>query len=309
MNNDEIQAPNDGAYTQNVDIINVDGLVESTSAITDITSEREAIDIIATSKFSISNYPGGKEYPPLYDLPEEVQKALAYLQLNARRTSKYISMVTENGEPFDAELLPGVTVVYGPSGSGKTLFTEYLAKKEDAFYIRFQEPEMPAITSITAFIHILVSGLVSDKEIIVVDSFRFLLYNSNAKAAAMSGGINSMFFTELTGLHLIAASLNKKLVIVANFLSENSNNEDIINNAISGSVGGFFHTIASGSDMLLGYNSRAESSKRRTVMLRNPGLTSSDDKSQSVKKDKINVDGDDALSNFTSMFRRILLNK
>lgn len=293
-----------------LDIVDVNG--NATGARTfDITSAEQAINIIAQSRFSISSYPGGKDYPPLYDLPENFQRALAYLQLNSVPSEKLITLQTENGESVDAALVPGVTVVYGPSGSGKTLFTQYLARKEKAFFIRFQEPEMPAITSITGFINALVAALVGDKEIIVVDSFRFLLYNSNAKAAAMSGGINSTFFTELTGLHLIAAALNKKLVIVANFLSESSNNADIINNAISGSVGGYFHTLASGSELLLEYNSRSPMSQRKTFVFRNPGIEEQEEqvKESKVKKDKVVVESDDSLSNFVSMFRRILINK
>lgn len=284
---------------------------EITEESTKIDSREEAIRIIAQSRFSISNYPGGDDYPALYDLPDKYQRALAYLQLNHSPTEYNLSLVSENGEKLNIPLVPGVTLVYGASGSGKTLFTQHLAKTEGAFYIRFQEPEIPAITSVTGFIEALVAGLVGDKEVIVVDSFRFLLYNSNSKAAAMSGGINSTFFTELTGLHLIAASLNKKLVIVANFLSEGSNNKDVIRNAISGSVGGFFNTFASGDEMLMEYNSRSSMSLRKTIVVRNPGVTSKDDSSSRTNDshDLVQVESDDALSNFTSMFRRILLNK
>lgn len=262
--------------------------------------------------FSISGYPTrSKEYPALYELPEDIQSALFDLQKICVPTVATVPVKSEGGDAAELVIADGVTVIYGPSGTGKSRLLNYIITELDGLYIRFHEPELPAITSVGKFIKLLISALLNpDVKVIGVDSFRFFLYNNDAKAAAMSGGINASFFTELTSLNILAASLGKKLIIISNFLSENPNNESTIKNAISGSTEGFIRTFIEATGNLIEFNSRNDVSRRNSIYYRNPAISSDEANldEDSVKEDNVVVDVDSTIADFTSAFRRMLLN-
>lgn len=267
--------------------------------------------IIGAFKFKISGYPSDKDYVPLHDMSESMQRALGYCQLNIPRTEIQMIGKMEDSSDHPIIFVPGVTLIYGPSASGKTQLTKYIKEElSDVEWLRFHEPEIPGIVSVTLLIERIMKFLSSDREMMIIDSFRFFLYNSDSKAAAMSGGISSQFFTELTNLNVLAASLNKKLVIVANFLSESSKNEDVIKNAIAGSVGGYMRTFKQGNRLMFEYASRSNENMRTELYFVNPrfeAMTSTEllEKKDSVAKSVSDVDvGED--EEFLSAYRRLI---
>lgn len=166
------------------------------------------------------------------------------------------------------ELPAGVSVIAGPSNSGKSLICEYLAKECNTGVLYFHEPDNRAILSVKAIIDYIEGFLRSDHDILIIDSFRFFAYNADSKASAISGGISSTLFTELTALSMISEQLKKRIIVVLNFVSENEKNRSTIANALIGSVNGVVMTEGvDGKSIRFSYQARTRQNMRREVLL------------------------------------------
>lgn len=156
----------------------------------------------------------------------------------------------------------GLITIIGPSGTGKTMIAKYIAQELSCEYIRFHEPETPALVSPNLMIAKLEDFIYGPSKAMVVDSFRFFAYNADSKAAAMSGGISASLFSDLTTLSIIAASLGKTIVVVLNFLSQSSNNKDTILNAVQGATSGYISTDSISEVGHFDYALRTDENKR-----------------------------------------------
>lgn len=156
----------------------------------------------------------------------------------------------------------GLITIIGPSGTGKTMIAKYIAQELNCEYVRFHEPETPALVSPNLMIAKLEDFIYGPSKAIVVDSFRFFAYNADSRAAAMSGGISASLFSDLTTLSIIAASLGKTIVVVLNFLSQSSNNKDTILNAVQGATSGYISTDSIAEVGHFDYALRTDENKR-----------------------------------------------
>lgn len=156
----------------------------------------------------------------------------------------------------------GLVTIIGPSGTGKTMIAKYIAQELNCEYVRFHEPETPALVSPNLMIAKLEDFIYGPSKAIVVDSFRFFAYNADSRAAAMSGGISASLFSDLTTLSIIAASLGKTIIVVLNFLSQSSNNRDTILNAVQGATSGYISTDSIAEVGHFDYALRTDENKR-----------------------------------------------
>lgn len=156
----------------------------------------------------------------------------------------------------------GLITIIGPSGTGKTMIAKYIAQELGCEYVRFHEPETPALVSPNLMIAKLEDFIYGTSKAIVIDSFRFFAYNADSRAAAMSGGISASLFSDLTTLSIIAASLGKTIIVVLNFLSQSSNNKDTILNAVQGATSGYLSTDSIAEVGHFDYALRTDENKR-----------------------------------------------
>lgn len=152
-------------------------------------------------------------------------------------TQRYDLSPKAGAYPVDLPL--GVTVVMGKSGSGKTRFAfdhlfltaqandmrpMYLAAFEPLNEVKmmmFAQPQsLPRIDFETDLAAALAVALMDDtRELIIVDSFRYLFYAAKGSATG-KGGVNMSLFMDLTHLDRVATRLGKRLVILINPLSD-----------------------------------------------------------------------------------------
>lgn len=299
------------------------GTVSEQEYIEDELTLDSAKKILNQYFFQISGYPQNeivldhktkekksteRYYHTLHNMPQFYQKALGFMQLNIPRTNLSISIRNDKDEKVNLEIAPGITAIFGASNSGKTAVLRHIANELKKDVVVFHEPELPVLLSVKSLVDEIHSFLNGDEEVMLVDSFRFFIYNSNAKAAAMSGGISASFFTELTNLSIIAASLNKKLVVNVNFLSESDKVTDVVWNALVGSVAGVGMTSIVGSRVIFDYQARTLSSMRQKKMYQLPALSNTE--SMQTKKDKIPTFSLYTVGNdgFSASFKRIINN-
>jgi SpoVK/Ycf46/Vps4 family AAA+-type ATPase len=178
---------------------------------------------------------------------------------------------------LELELPRGMVCITGPSNAGKSTIAKKLGDMLNAPVIRFHEPEYPAMISVTAMISLLEDWLYDvsvidgkNPDVLIVDSFKFFAYNSDTHSAAVSGGISTKLFTELTNLSLICDSLGKTLIVVLNFISEREDNRLSIMNGLIGSVSGYISLTHKSMSVEAGYieflyEARTSQSKRKAT--------------------------------------------
>lgn len=257
--------------------------------------QQELIEKVQNLKFSISGYSSdsGIKAESLSKMDPEVAKALYALQEHSEEAITHIPFLTSEDEVADFGFPNGVTVIFGPSSSGKTTVAKYLRRelekqKKSAIYIRFHEPELPTQLETSTFLKGTWGVLTGQVyEHIIIDSFKFFAYNSDSKAAAMSGGISAQLFTELTNLSIVAQTFQKKVFIILNFLSESDKTVDIIHNAVIGSVVGAINTSRLSKQIMCSMQARTSENDRTKVNLFLPTV---DHFKESTKEPKAEVD-------------------
>lgn len=141
---------------------------------------------------------------------------------------------------FTLDLPLGVTVLLGKAGKGKTrlsfdhLFLTTQANKDAApFYFQLFEPgdedkvlkyasdencEIPDFE--VSFASRLAEVMTQrDRELIIVDSLRYLFYSSSGGATG-KGGVNMSLFMDITHLDRVARRLEKRVLLVVNPMSD-----------------------------------------------------------------------------------------
>lgn len=174
-----------------------------------------------------------------------------------------IKFANDGGTETSIELAYGLTAIFGVSNSGKSELSKYLAYQLNLPVFRFSEPEIPSVMEP----HILVSEierfLKSEDPVMIIDSFRFFIYNTAQKSAAGKGGVNTKLYSDLTALSVAAAFRKKVIIVVLNPMSDDDSSE-IVFKALEGSIAGLFRAKSYGSCQ---YASRASSSMRNAVSL------------------------------------------
>lgn len=157
------------------------------------------------------------------------------------------------------DLPHGVVALLGRAGAGKTYFSlEYLyagtatTKGHKAVkYFKMFEPgdeyrlqklakeDSVAIPDFESDLAVdLASELVNpDRELLIVDSFRYLFYSSSGGATG-KGGVNMSLFMDLTHLDALAAKFRKTIVVVINPMTDNQEAFDFYVEAARGAVAG-----------------------------------------------------------------------
>lgn len=124
-------------------------------------------------------------------------------------------------------LHPGVFILFSQRAGGKTKLAEYIASYLDAedpllepYVIRFGEPEprtvsgRSTLTTSRQLLTTLASALLSPHRVIIIDSFRQLIFESGG--ATGTGGVNLRILPVLTQLSQIASRLGKTILITWN---------------------------------------------------------------------------------------------
>lgn len=147
---------------------------------------------------------------------------------------------SDSGKPKEVTLPYGVVAVFGSTGSGKTSLLKYLHNYTKGEYVRFMEPELPAMTNP----HLLMDRIerfLKDHSLSVleIDSIRFMIYNPKKKSAAGKGGVSTGIYGDLTALSIVAAKLRKTIIVVVNPTTDDDA-ADIMARGIEGSISGIF---------------------------------------------------------------------
>ena len=143
-----------------------------------------------------------------------------------------------DGEPGHSLSIPkGVTAIYGMTGSGKSELAKLLHKHTKADFIRFHEPELPALLDYKELFRRIEAFLLDpEREILIIDSFRFFVYNTEGRRAAGKGGISSALYSDLTALSVLASYLNKSIIIVINPMTNDEKEVERIAHVLEGSL-------------------------------------------------------------------------
>lgn len=174
-------------------------------------------------------------------------------------------------KPVEVELPLGMLCIVGPSNSGKTTIIRELASQLNEDVIRFHEPEYPALLSPKLLIKEINDFIFQDisdskfRKVMLIDSFKFFAYNSDSHSAAISGGVSTSLFTDLTNLSLLAATFGKTIIVVLNFIAEDDRSRGNILNGLIGSTGGYISTGSrgiKGDKFRFTYEARTNQSKR-----------------------------------------------
>lgn len=156
---------------------------------------------------------------------------------------------------YKVDIPIGVTVVLGKSGSGKTrfvldhLFTTAQAQGLAPLYIKMHEPgdEVKLVAldrgdniAIPDFEVDMVAELAKamfgvGRDLIIVDSLRYLFYSSSGGATG-KGGVNMSIFMDLTHLDVLATRLRKRVVVVINPMTDDSSAFDFYVEAADGAA-------------------------------------------------------------------------
>lgn len=153
--------------------------------------------------------------------------------------NKTFPLTPEGSDKYAIDLPTGVTAVLGKSGTGKSRFTfDHLfystaTRGAKPLYIKAFEPgdsarlmkfSVPATFDEPEFELDLASALAEalldpTRDLIIVDSLRYLFYSS-AGGATGKGGVNMSLFMDLTHLDTVATRLNKRVVVVINPMTD-----------------------------------------------------------------------------------------
>lgn len=180
--------------------------------------------------------------------------------LDSGITIKFANSV---GDPLDVELAYGVTAIFGVSNSGKSELAKYLAYQLNTPVFRFSEPEIPSVMEPHILISEIEKFLLGNDSVMIIDSFRFFIYNTAQKSAAGKGGVNTKIYSDLTALSVAAAFRRKCIIVVLNPMSDDDSSE-IVFKALEGSISGLFKAKDFGNCQ---YASRTSSSLRNFVGL------------------------------------------
>lgn len=120
--------------------------------------------------------------------------------------------------------LQPLTVIMGDSRSGKTTLMKYLFRlhNDDGFkplwlnYLEFEDDDMITCKRQLS-VEIVAALLDPSVDVIIIDSFRALVYASGKAAGA--GGIDKNIFAPLTALAHLARKLSKYIIISINVMS------------------------------------------------------------------------------------------
>lgn len=160
--------------------------------------------------------------------------------------------VIQGDNKVDIDFPFGVVVINGASNSGKSLISKYLEESLGAKIIAFHEPIPESLSSPASLIRMLHEFMLSEERCLIVDSFRYFAYNSNARSAAMAGGITTSLFTDLTDLSIFLMNLKKTLFIVMNFISSDGSDDkkrEVIWNSLVGATSGVIQTTSKLDDI------------------------------------------------------------
>lgn len=170
-------------------------------------------------------------------------------------------------------LYPGLGVIYGASGAGKTQLLNFVFKtlkdnKIKARKIMFNEPDLlvsersAAIVSEDQLLHEVAKFLISDDEILFIDSIRTFIY-SVAGGATGKGGVDMTMYTRLTELSILAQLLGKSINVVFNPISADDAVVQNIKEAVKGSVETIY--FIDGERRTLNSESRNYHAKRQMI--------------------------------------------
>lgn len=143
-------------------------------------------------------------------------------------------------------LYPGLGVIYGASGSGKTQLLNYVyrdltAKQVGVRRIMFNEPDLlvsersAAIVSEVSLLQEVADFIVSDDDILFIDSIRTFIYSSTGGATG-KGGVDMQMYTRLTELSILSQLVGKSINVVFNPISADEMVVKNIKEAVKGSV-------------------------------------------------------------------------
>lgn len=155
----------------------------------------------------------------------------------------------------------GVTVVFGVTNSGKSELLKYIGSRLRLNIVRFQEPELPTLSNPVELIQEIERFLNSDERILLIDSFRFFVYNSVGRSAAGKGGVSTRLYSDLTSLSIAAAYRRKSIIVVLNPMSDDDSTA-LIAKSLEGSVSGIFEAKGFGAAT---YAARTLESRRSKI--------------------------------------------
>lgn len=152
---------------------------------------------------------------------------------------KRFDLANRNDTKYTLDIPIGVTVILGKSGSGKTrlaldhLFTTAQAQNMSPLYIKMHEPgDEDKLTALDRGDNIVIPDFEADmvdelaramfgvgRDLIIIDSLRYLFYSSSGGATG-KGGVNMSIFMDLTHLDVLATRLRKRVVVVINPMTD-----------------------------------------------------------------------------------------
>lgn len=156
----------------------------------------------------------------------------------------------------------GAMVITGRTNAGKSLLADFLDSiVENTRYIRFSEPDLPSLSNPTDLMDEITSFLLSDDELLIVDSIAYFMYASKKKSAALDKGVNSRLLADITALNTVAALFRKTILLVVNPLSKDASTIDSLVDKLYARTAGYFFCTAPGSfsfEARTKYNNRTE---------------------------------------------------
>lgn len=174
--------------------------------------------------------------------------------------------VYKDGARYKLDLPKGVIVIMGPSNSGKSLIANALREQLGGTKIGFHEPDSWTIMNPANAIAALENFMISPAAACVLDSGRFFLYNSDRKAAAVTGGISTSLFTDITNLSNVARAHGKTVIMVLNFLSQTPDSKASMLNAMIGAASGVIDTNNISDVGFFHFSGRTEQNKRQETL-------------------------------------------
>lgn len=174
--------------------------------------------------------------------------------------------VYKDGAKYKLDLPKGVIVIMGPSNSGKSLIANALREQLGGRKIGFHEPDSWTIMNPANAIAALENFMTSPVAACVLDSGRFFLYNSDRKAAAVTGGISTSLFTDITNLSNVARAHGKTVIMVLNFLSQTPDSKASMLNAMIGAASGVIDTNNISDVGFFHFSGRTEQNKRQETL-------------------------------------------
>lgn len=154
----------------------------------------------------------------------------------------------------------GVVPIFGTTGSGKSTLAYFLAKKLNAEFIRFGEPEIPSIhdpKDVMAGCHVFLND--ENSKFLVIDSFRPFMFLDTEKASMGKGGVNNALYMDFTALSSLASWAGKTIFIVINPLAFSKDDIETVRSNLESSTIGLLHTTEYGH---FNFVSRTKSNNR-----------------------------------------------